>query len=99
MLDSIKAWFAEKMQQFVDWLFELLQWLPKKIFSAVFDGLAKLLEMIPVPDFITSAGSFFGGIDPGIAYVLNFLAVNEGLAMIISALILRFVLRRIPLIG
>ncbi len=85
MLDSIKAWFAAKIQQLVDWFFELVQWLPKKIFSAVFDALADLLDHIPVPDFITSAGSFFGGIDPGIAYVLNFLAVNEGLAMIISA--------------
>ncbi|WP_285960735.1 hypothetical protein [Pseudomonas tohonis] len=99
MWSNIKAWLVDKLQQLLDWGMELLEWFPKKLFSVVMDGLASFLEAIPVPDFIATAGSFFGGIHPGIAYVCTLLAVNEGIAMMIAALTLRFILRRIPLIG
>ncbi|MOA51113.1 hypothetical protein D3C78_1742180 [compost metagenome] len=63
------------------------------------DAFASLVEAIPVPDFLANAGSFLGGLPAGVVYFFDFFAVPEGIAMICSALLLRFVLRRIPFIG
>lgn len=99
MFDSLKEWLAEKLHQFTDWILEAVQWLGKKIFSAIMDALGTFLSAIPIPDFINQAGSYFGGIPSNIAWAIQFFAVNEGLSMVTAALILRFILRRIPLIG
>ena len=99
MWSSIKAWLVEQLQALLDWFMELLDWAPKKVFSALMDGLAAFLEALPVPDFIGGAGHLFGGIPPAVSYITTLLAVNEGIAMMGTALVLRFILRRIPLIG
>lgn len=99
MWESIKDWLAEKIEEFQQWLLDMLLWLPKKLFQLIFDGLATFIERIPVPGFIANAQSFFSGIPSEIVYFLNFFAVGEGLAMVTGALVLRFVLRRVPIIG
>lgn len=96
---SIVDWALELLTSVLDWFLELVDWIPKTIFSELMGALASVLEAIPAPDFVTNAGSFFAGIPSGIVYFFDFFAVAEGLAMIISALIIRFVLRRIPFIG
>lgn len=99
MFDDLKAWLAEKLRDFTDWILEAVQWLGKKLFSGIMDALSTFISAIPVPDFIGQAASYFGGIPSNIAWAIQFFAVNEGLLMITSALVLRFILRRIPLIG
>ena len=85
--------------KFTDWLLELVLWVPKKVLESILDALASLLEAVPVPDFMINAQGFFSAIPPEIIFVLTFFAVKEGIAMIIAAMILRFVIRRIPIIG
>lgn len=99
MWESIKDWLAEKIEEFLQWLLDMLLWLPKKLFQLIFDGLATFIERIPVPGFIANAQGFFSGIPSEIVYFINFFAVGEGLAMVTGALVLRFVLRRVPIIG
>lgn len=89
----------EFLQRILDWFVELLLWWPRKLWQLVLDGMASLIEAIPVPSFMSSLGSFASGLDPGIAFFLNDLQIGTGLGMIISAYIIRFVIRRIPLIG
>lgn len=93
------AWIVDLFSGLFDWLKDILLWLAKTIFSSMMDGLASLVESIPVPDFMAQAGSFFGNLPTGVVYFLHYFAVSEGLAFIISALLLRFILRRIPFIG
>ena len=99
MWDSIKSWFAERIGEFQQWLLDALLWLPRKLFQVIFDGLATFVERIPVPDFMANAANFFAGIPSEIVYFLDFFAVAEGLGMVTAALVLRFVLRRVPIIG
>lgn len=110
MLEKITNWLAQTVQEvldwflglvtdFLDWLLDLVAWIPREIWSGLLDGLAQALEAIPAPAFLQQAGSFFGGIPSNIVYFFQFFAVAEGLGFIITALLLRFLVRRIPIIG
>ncbi|MCY1279471.1 hypothetical protein D9M68_328050 [compost metagenome] len=98
-MDALINWLYETVGKVLQWLLDALLWVPQKLWQMILDGFAAVIEAIPVPDFIASAGSFFGGIPASVVYFLDFFAIREGLAMMIAALLLRFILRRIPLIG
>lgn len=98
-MDSVINWLKETLASLLDWLLEIILWAPKKIWSLMLDGLASAIEALPVPSFVTQAESFFGNIPASVVYFFQFFAIGEGLAMISLALVLRFALRRIPLIG
>lgn len=90
---------GELLSDFAQWLIDTLLWLPRKLWAELLDGLATLVESMPVPDFVTTAQSAFSGIPSSVLFFLDKFAFAEGLAMVLSAYLLRFLLRRIPLIG
>ena len=87
------------LSDFAEWLKDLFLWLPLKLWELLLDGLAGVLDAIPVPGFITSAQGYFNGVGGNVLWTLNLFAVPEGMAMVMTALLLRFVVRRIPFIG
>ncbi|MCY1435557.1 hypothetical protein D9M71_516560 [compost metagenome] len=98
-MDSIINWLKETLVSLLDWLLEIILWAPKKVWGLLLDGLASVIESLPVPSFLGSVESFFANIPASVVYFFQFFAIGEGLAMITLALVLRFALRRIPLIG
>lgn len=84
---------------FKDWLRDLLLWVPRKIWEAVLDALAAIITAIPVPSWIDSATSWFEAIPDGVLYVMGPFQVGTGLAILLGAWVLRFLIRRIPVIG
>lgn len=98
------------MLQFFEWLvymvLTILEWLldlPEKIFlkllEMILNGAAFVFESIPVPDFIHVIPSIFSAIPPELGFYVNAFNVPEGMAMMVTALVARFLLRRIPVIG
>lgn len=87
------------LEEIIAWLKDLLLWVPQKLYALVLDGLATVVEAIPVPDFMTSLGSWIGALDPGIAYFAAPLQFGTGMSIVFGALVLRFLIRRIPVIG
>lgn len=87
------------LDEFAQWLKDTLLWIPRKLWAEMLEALSGLIDAIPVPDFINTASGYMHGIPSGILWTLNMFAVPEGMLMIGAALVLRFVLRRIPLIG
>jgi hypothetical protein len=81
------------------WLKEMLLWIPQKLFEMLLAGLGAIMESIPVPVWLANIGSFGAGIPDGVGYFLHVLKVPEGLAMIMGAYIVRFLIRRLPVIG
>lgn len=77
-------------------LIDILLYVPRIIFSAFVDALIFLFNAIPVPEFIQNLN--FSGLDAS-AYFLDAISFSYGIAIVLSALIARFLLRRIPLIG
>lgn len=90
---------AELLSDFAEWLKDLLLWLPLKVWEMLLDGLATVLESIPVPDFVSTASGAFSSIPGNVLFFANFFALGEGIAMVLSAYAVRFLIRRIPLIG
>ncbi|MCY1287098.1 hypothetical protein D9M70_360840 [compost metagenome] len=95
MLDWLKSWLDELVKFFLEWA----EWIPKKLYSVVMDGIAKFFNAIPVPDFVHQAAGAFQGIPSTVMYFASMFELNFGLKIVLVALVARFILRRIPLIG
>jgi hypothetical protein len=48
---------------------------------------------------VTSLNTAFGGVNTGDWYFLDFFALDYGLPLMISAVVARFLIRRLPVIG
>lgn len=90
---------GELLSRLLDFLVELLLWVPTRLWELFLSGLAAFLEWIPVPAFMTDLASLFAGLDPGILYFVEPMQLGPGVTMILSAAIIRFVIRRIPVVG
>lgn len=91
--------FSDSLSRFAGWLKDLLLWVPKKIFELMMDAFAVLFESLPVPDFIIQASSAFSGISGNVLFFASKFAIAEGMAIYLGALVLRFIIRRIPFFG
>lgn len=79
------------MEWVKDLLVEFFQWLV--------DGAKSILSTIPVPDWLDNAAGLWSIMPPAVLYFLDSLALPEGLAIVGAAWLIRFLIRRIPLIG
>lgn len=83
----------------LDWMLQAALWVPRKVYSLLLDGLASVVEAIPrlgaADTFISSAGTALSGA----GWFADLFAVQQGVAMLATTLLLRFALRRIPGIG
>lgn len=91
--------FSDALSRFASWLMDLLLWIPKKVFELIMDALASVLEALPVPDFIIMAADAFSGISGNVVFFASKFAIAEGISIYLSALALRFIIRRIPFLG
>jgi hypothetical protein len=61
--------------------------------QAAIDGIGYALAQIPVPDFISQMGDFFGEIPPDVMFYLEPLHLGQGLQMMLAAFISGQVIR------
>jgi len=86
-------------QDFGQWLIDLLLWVPRKIFELLLDGLASVVEAIPVPSFMSGLEGWVSGLSSAIAYFGAPLQLEAGMGFVLTAWVIRFTIRRIPVIG
>lgn len=94
------------MSGFGEWLLsivrDILQFLidiPLHVAQWLWEAVLKLLSTDFITGLITSATQLLSQIDPGIWYFMDFLQVPFGITVCFSALLMRFLIRRIPFIG
>lgn len=96
---SVASSIIEALESLGEFVKDLSLWVPRKIAEQVLDGLAMLIEAIPVPDAVAEWNSSAGAAFADAGYIAEIFALDVGLALVGSALLARFLLRRIPFIG
>lgn len=80
-------------------LVALLLWVPQKIWELLLSGLAAAINAMPAPAFAAQAAANIAALSGDVLWWTDLFCVPQGLSMVLAALVARFVLRRIPLIG
>jgi hypothetical protein len=87
------------LSRILTWLVSFVQWIGDLAISTALGALITLLNAIPVPSWMSSAPSVLAGVPSGIVWLFQILQLPAGLVILLSAWVLRFLIRRIPLIG
>jgi hypothetical protein len=87
------------LNQFTQWLYDILLYIPKKVWQWLLEGLANLLNSIPLPGFVADIPAIFSAIPAEMTWFLEPFNFGPGLLMIGAAYTLRFLIRRLPVIG
>lgn len=83
----------------LQWLFtgSVMKWLVFFFLYWLFVGVGALLDIaISQVTDATGLSDAFAGFDAHMWYVLDYFQVSTGLPMVLSALVVRFIIRRIP---
>lgn len=82
---------------YFDWLIDQLASLVLWVWDKILSGLASIIEAIPVPDWAANIGTL--QLPEVVAWALAPFQLQTGVAIIMSAYALRFVIRRLPVVG
>ena len=82
---------------YLSWLIEDIKLIFLYVLDSILSGVASLIEAIPVPSFLQNVGSV--SIPPTVLYFADPLELSYGTSVVVSAYTLRFVIRRLPVIG
>ena len=80
-------------------IFEQYLWLYDYIVNSKITGLVSILSTIPVPSFISDISSNGSAIGGQASFYMGVFRIDDGVPLILSALVIRFIIRRIPVIG
>lgn len=82
----------------LDWWMKWGLWIPRKLCGLLLDGLAEVIEGLPAVPGASLVSSNAGALS-ALSFWLHVLAIKEGVSILLAALIARWILRRLPVIG
>lgn len=86
------------IQKLIDALIDIVLWIPRQLFGLLVDAVEMMLGWLPEID-IVDIERIFDGLGGDLLYFLTIMEFDYGVTAMMTALIARFVLRRIPFIG
>lgn len=92
---KIIKWLQDAFDSAIDFIETLPQW----IFSEVAEGIVSFFNAIPVPSFFRQAASSMQSIPPEVLFFAHMFRLDFGVTTVLVAYMLRFVIRRLPIIG
>lgn len=100
-MDFINEWLAA-IKGFIEdvllWIWDVITYIPRNIWEGIINAIATVFESIPVPSWLNNV-DIFVGITPGMSFFMQGFAIPEGVMILGGAYLLRFTIRRIPIIG
>lgn len=81
----------------MEYLTTELEYLFLDGFDSILNGLASIYEAIPVPDFVARMGSY--QLPDFMLYITDVFQIYAGLGIVMGSYLVRFLIRRIPIIG
>lgn len=82
---------------FLTLIVDLLLWIPRKIYEYIADSILYFVGLLPDDSF--NVENSLNGWSGDVLYFLTLFEIQYGITAIFTALIARFILRRIPVIG
>jgi hypothetical protein len=92
-------WLIDFLAHLAQWLHDFFLFIPRKVYALLCDGLVTVVQAIPVPSFFSDAGANLSAIPSGVAFFGSAFRIGDGLSIVLTAYLLRFLIRRIPVIG
>lgn len=86
------------LQKFLDALIDIVLFIPRLLFAGVVEIIELMLTWLPEIE-VMDLQSLFNNLGGQILYFLTVFEFGYGLTAILTALLARFILRRIPFIG
>ncbi|NVD34705.1 hypothetical protein [Marinobacter lutaoensis] len=86
------------IQKLIDALIDIVLWVPRQLFGLLVDVVELMLTWIPEIHIVDVQG-IFNGLGGQLLYFLTVMEFDYGMTAMMTALIARFILRRIPFIG
>ncbi|ONF42347.1 hypothetical protein BTO32_16275 [Marinobacter lutaoensis] len=86
------------IQKLIDALIDIVLWVPRQLFGLLVDAVELMLIWIPEIHIVDVQG-IFNGLGGQLLYFLTVMEFDYGMTAMMTALIARFILRRIPFIG
>ncbi|BCY03532.1 DUF2523 family protein [Stutzerimonas stutzeri] len=113
MIEAIKSFFKslfdpvwdafqrlfDFFNEFFSTLFEAIRAAISELFIHIQGWAWAVIYSLPVPDFVYDAKDALQGIPPSVVYFTSAFQIGPGLTIILGAYVLRFLIRRIPIIG
>ncbi|MDG9785333.1 MULTISPECIES: hypothetical protein [Pseudomonas] len=98
-MDWIKSFFVGLYNDLLQWIYDFVLWIPRKLWSDFLVSLAEKITGIPAPDFILEAKSLLAQLPPGVTWALDMCQFNWGISLCMSAFALRYAKSWIPFVG
>ncbi|WP_417568458.1 DUF2523 family protein [Marinobacter sp.] len=86
------------IQKLIDALIDIVLWIPRQLYGLLVDAVELMLTWIPEIDIVDLQG-LFDGLGGQLLYFLTIFEFDYGITAMMTALMARFILRRIPFIG
>ena len=92
-------WLADTISKALSYITDAILWVFDKLIGSVLGAIASILESIQVPSWATSTGGFLSAVPADVMYYAEPMNLGTGLGIIFGAYGVRFLVRRIPVIG
>ena len=87
------------VQRFADWLVQVMLYIPRQIFALIVAGFVDFFGAIPVFSFLSDIQGYLDSASSFLGYLFDITHASTGFAIMLTAYLARFILRRIPGIG
>lgn len=85
-MKELLEWFSEEIKSIFMWVLE-----------GLLDAFVSLIDLIPVPDWLSDIGTLT--LPSNILYYTTLFQVHVGIGIMVSAYVIRFIIRRLPVVG
>lgn len=95
MISDFAKWLLDIFSSILQFLLDL----PFHILGWIWAGLIYIFDLLPVADYLKQAATSLSMLPPSAWYFLNMINIKFGLTVVTGAYLIRFFIRRLPVVG
>lgn len=93
------TYLIQYIQTILTWLLGFVDWILIEVFHVLCTAVLAVISAIPVPSFFSGAAGLMAALPAGVVFFAQAAQISNGLAILMSAIGLRFLIRRLPFVG